>query len=202
MPGVLMPMAPYNLLPCRLDSFAFGGYLALVSRGDPAEVVRMRRLAPMLVAGSFVGLAALYVAGQGLRPFEGPQRTLDFTLLALGFGGLLVMVLESAPQGACRKLFESRPLMTVAKYSYGLYVVHLVAAFALIPWVAHTWWTNPVYGSFIFANLGFVVLAGGMSLVLAWTSWHLLEKRAIALKRYVPYGTAPAREPPRRAVTA
>ena len=92
--------------------------------------------------------------------------------------------------------------MMVAKCSYGLYVVHLAVAFLLIPYVHHSWWTNPLAGSFVFANIGFLLLAGGASLLLSLASWHLLEKRFIALKRYVPYGTARASDPPLRAVSA
>jgi peptidoglycan/LPS O-acetylase OafA/YrhL len=191
--GVFGPTAPYSLLPCRMDSLAFGGYIALALRGEPEEIARIRRLAPALAAGAFLALGAIFLGFQGLRPLGRFQALVDFPLLALGFGGLLVIVLDSQPQSLWRKVFASRPLMTVATYSYGLYLLHLAAAFALIPYVAHSWWTNPVRGSLVFANLGFLLLAGGLSLVLASASWYLLEKRAIALKRYVPYGTAPAR---------
>jgi peptidoglycan/LPS O-acetylase OafA/YrhL len=187
--GVLGPAAPYSLLPCRMDSFAFGGYLALVLRGDSGEIARIRRVAPVLVGIAVLGLGAIFLGQQGLRPLGRLQVTIDFPLLALGFGGLLVMVLDSKPHGAWRTVFESRPLRTVATLSYGLYVVHLAVAFALIRYVAHTWWTKPVGGSLVFANLGFTLLAGAASLCVAWMSWHLLEKRCIALKRYVPYGT-------------
>jgi peptidoglycan/LPS O-acetylase OafA/YrhL len=190
--GVLMPTAAYSLLPCRMDSFAFGGYLALVLRGDAGEIARVRRLAPALIGVAFLGLGAIFLAEQGLRPIGPLQATLDLTLLALGFGGLMVMVLDSTPGTVWRRAFANQPLRIVATYSYGLYVVHLVAAMALVHYVAHSWWTKPVYGSFVFANLGFTMLAGVASLCLAWTSWHLLEKRAIALKRYVPYSAAPA----------
>ena len=64
----------------------------------------------------------------------------------------------------------------------------------LLPLVVGAWWTRPVYGSFLFANLGFLALVCTGSLAIAWVSWHLLEKRAIALKRYVPYGTAKSRD--------
>ena len=200
--GPFTKAAPYSLLPCRMDSLAFGGYLALAVRGDAVEIARIRRLAPVLAGGAFLLLLAIYVLQQGLRPLDDPQRTVDFSLLALGFGGLLIMVLDSKPGGLWRRIFESRPLMTVAKCSYGLYVVHLTVAFVLIPYVHHTWWTYPVAGSFVFANIGFLLLAGGASLLLSLASWHLLEKRFIALKRYVPYGTAPANDPPLRAVRA
>jgi peptidoglycan/LPS O-acetylase OafA/YrhL len=193
--GPFREWAPYALLPCRMDTFAFGGYVALAVRGEAAEIRRLRRLARVLAAGSLVGLAAIYLRQHGLKPFEEPLRTLGMSLLTLGFGALLVLVLDLEPATAWRSAFESRPLMTAAKFSYGLYVVHPSIAFALIPLVAHTWWTRPVLGSFVFANLGFLALAGGASVVVAWASWHLLEKRALALKRFFPYGTAPTSQP-------
>src|SRR5262249_23619135 len=94
------------------------------------------------------------------------------------------------------------PLMTVAQCSYGLYVVHLAVAFALIRYVHHTWWTMPVAGSFVFANIVFVVFAGGASLFVGFASWALLEKRFLPPKRYRPDGAAPAVDPPLRAVSA
>ena len=193
--GTFREWAPYALLPCRMDTFAFGGYLALAVRGEATETRRLRRLARVLAVGSLVGIAAIYLRQHGLKPFEEPLRTLGLSLLTLGFGALLVLVLDLDPASPWRRPFESRPLMIAAKFSYGLYVVHLAVAFALIPLVAHAWWTRPVLGSFVFANLGFLALAGGISVVLSWASWHLLEKRALALKRFVPYGTAPASQP-------
>jgi len=200
--GPFTKAAPYSLLPCRMDSLAFGGYVALAVRGDGAEIARIRRLAPVLAGGAFLALLAIYLLQRGLQPLDGIQRLIDCSLLALGFGGLLVIVLDAKPGGTLRRIFESRPLMTVAQCSYGLYVVHLAVAFALIRYVHHTWWTMPVAGSFVFANIVFVVLAGGTSLLVALASWHLLEKRFLALKRYVPYGAAPALDPPLRAVSA
>jgi len=186
--------AAYSLLPCRMDTFAFGGWLALAVRGDAAEVARLRRLGPALVAVALAGLAAIYVARHGIRPFDVPQQTIGFSLLTLGFGGLLVMILDAAPHAALRWIFESAPLLAAGKFSYGLYVVHLAVAAVVIPRVVHAWWTRPVAGSVILANLGFLALAGAGSLAIAWASWHLLEKPALALKRYVPYGRAPGRE--------
>lgn len=189
--GIFLKTAPYSLLPCRMDTFAFGGYLGLAVRGDAAEITRLRRLAPVLLVGALVGLVAIDLRQHGLKPFEDPQRTIGFSLLTLGFGGLLVMMLDSEPRSLWRRIFESRPLVYAGKFSYGLYVVHLAVAFAFIPRVVNTWWTKPVWGSFVFTNLLFLALAGGVSWVIAWASWHLLEKRALALKRYVPYGHRP-----------
>jgi peptidoglycan/LPS O-acetylase OafA/YrhL len=188
--GMFRENAPYSLLPCRMDTFAFGGYLALAVRGETNEVARLRRLGPMLVAGAFLGLAGIYLGWHTLWPFDNPMSTIGFSFLTAGFGGLLAIVLGAKSGTVLHRLFESRPLVTAAKFSYGLYLVHLAVAFALIPRVLGAWWTKPVDGSFFFANLGFLALVGTASLAIAWVSWHLLEKRAIALKRYVPYGTA------------
>ena len=191
--GMFRETATYSLLPCRMDTFAFGGYLALTVRGETEEVAWLRRLGPMLVAGAFLGLAGIYLRWHTLKPFDTPTATIGFSFLTVGFGGLLVIVLDAKPSTVLRRLFESRPLVTAAKFSYGLYVVHLAVGFLLIPRVVGAWWTKPVDGSLFFANLGFLALAGTASLAIAWVSWHLIEKRALALKRYFPYGTAKPR---------
>jgi peptidoglycan/LPS O-acetylase OafA/YrhL len=192
--GLFRENAPYSLLPCRIDTFAFGGYLALAVRGEAKEVAWLRRLGPMLVAGAFLGLAGIYLGWHTLWPFDHPMNTIGFSFLTAGFGGLLTIVLGAESGTVLHRLFGSRPLVAAGKFSYGLYVVHLAVGFALISRVLGAWWTKPVDGSFFFANLGFLALVGTVSLALAWLSWHLIEKRAIALKRYVPYGTAKSRD--------
>src|SRR4029077_4052033 len=148
--------AAYSLLPCRMDTFAFGGYLAPAVRGATDEVAWLRRLGPMLVAGAFLGLAGIYLGWHTLKPFAKPMSTIGFSFLTIGFGGLLASVLDARSGTILRRLFESRPLVTAAKFSYGLYMVHIAVAFVLIPRVAGAWWTRPVDGSFCLANLGFV----------------------------------------------
>ena len=192
--GIFRENAAYSLLPCRMDTFALGGYLALAVRGETDEVARLRRLGPILVAGAVLGLAGIYLGWHTLKPFENPMSTIGFSFLTAGFGGLLAIVLDAKSGTVLHTLFGSRPLVTAGKYSYGLYMVHLAVAFALMPHVVGTWWMKPVYGSFFFANLGFLTLAGTLSLAVAWVSWHLIEKRALALKRYVPYGAGEARD--------
>ena len=192
--GMFRENAPYSLLPCRMDTFAFGGYLALAVRGDTDEVAWLRRVGPMLVAAAFLGLVGIYLGWHTLWPFDSPMNTIGFSFLTAGFGGLLAIVLGAKSGSALHRLFGSRPLVAAGKFSYGLYIVHLAVAFALLPLVLGAWWTRPVYGSFFFANLGFLALVCTGSLAIAWVSWHLLEKRAIALKRYVPYGTAKSRD--------
>ncbi len=61
--GIFRENAAYSLLPCRMDTFAFGGYLALAVRGETDEVDWLRRLGPMLIAGAFLGLAGSISAG-------------------------------------------------------------------------------------------------------------------------------------------
>jgi peptidoglycan/LPS O-acetylase OafA/YrhL len=37
----------------------------------------------------------------------------------------------------------------------------------------------------------YIVVASAVTYVLAWLSWHLLERRVLALKRYFQIGRAP-----------
>jgi hypothetical protein len=48
-----------------------------------------------------------------------------------------------------------------------------------------SWMGSPLPGQLVF-----YVVTTAPAFLLAWLSWHLLERRALALKRFLPYGRA------------
>lgn len=54
-------------------------------------------------------------------------------------------------------------------------------------------WPLAVGGSYLPAQLAFHAVSTGATLALAWASWHLLEKRFLALRRFVGGEAIPAR---------
>jgi len=99
----------------------------------------------------------------------------------------------SPGRGPLRRLFESRPLRVLGKYSYGLYVLHVplqplylrlfppARLGALGAGLGHT-------GSRLVGLLGFTALAAGVTLGLAMLSFHLFERPFLRLKRFFEYG--------------
>jgi peptidoglycan/LPS O-acetylase OafA/YrhL len=121
----------FVLLPCRIDALAAGALAALYLRSPRFHPRLWQRLASaacwlllpaalgwiVLTAGDVRETAAFQVAG--------------YSLLALGYAGLLAKVLDG--QAAWRKTFEAAPLVSLGKYSYGIYLFHVVLFSAVLP---------------------------------------------------------------------
>lgn len=187
----------YVLTPCRVDALAVGAYLAVRQR-DPGGLAALGRYAPR------VGLAALGAAlaliGLELRfdltPIWAPgfgrySLMFGFSIVALGFGALLVHLLLSHERGWLRRAFSSRPAVFLGKYSYGIYLVHLPIravirdkfygpSYANPPRKFLTWAGSELPGQLLFYPLVLLPI-----LTVAWLSYHVFEKRFLGLKRHL-----------------
>jgi len=192
----LAPFSIYVLTPCRMDALAAGAFLAVRARKPPG-------LAALVPAAKRVGLAAgLAALGIGVgehvaglatiyQPGQGPISVLlGFTLVALAFGALLVVVVEAPPTSRLHRVFASRWLQFFGVYSYGLYLFHLpVRAILAIRVYGPAYRAPPhrffaTHGTEILGQLLFYPLALAVIVPVAWLSYHLYEKRFLALKRY------------------
>jgi peptidoglycan/LPS O-acetylase OafA/YrhL len=82
--------------------------------------------------------------------------------------------------------FQSRVLIWLGKYSYGIYVYH----HALKPvWMRFFWdgWLLPQLGSGWPATFAYTGLATAASLLLAWISWKCFESPILSLKSRFNY---------------
>jgi peptidoglycan/LPS O-acetylase OafA/YrhL len=89
-----------------------------------------------------------------------------------------------------------RPLLSLGRYSYALYLVHLPVATILTQHFHAAEAVPTLFGSSLPASVTFSLMAGGISFALAWASYHVWEKHFLKLKAHFPYDqTAPAEAP-------
>lgn len=184
----------YRVTPGRLDQLALGALLAVLLR-DPALRPRLLRAWPWLAAAGAAGFLALGLANGPFDMHRAPLELWSHTLLGLAFAGLVVAAVAGEGTGVgLQRLLLRRPLQALGRWSYGVYVfhyfVHLWALGALraTPWGAGLLASRAGYA--LYAAAG-----AGASVALAALSWRLVERRALALKRF--FVARPPGAPPR-----
>ncbi len=185
---------PYNLLPARVDTLALGALLALALRGG-GQIARFRPHAQLVAAGSLLVLAILFYTQDGLSAIDRRVQTIGLSALALLFAAVLLLALTSRPGSTLYRIFTHPTLSFMGRYSYAIYVFHLLVAFEVASQVLRSYGARTVFGSQIPQNIAFSVICSAISIAAAWLSWHLFERQVLKLKRYVPYGREPITEP-------
>jgi len=170
----------YLFTPVRLHTLAAGAGLAIAFR-RPALWETLTRFAPWVAvtSGAVTVAGLLFPNYLSLVPF-GPFL----------WGAVLVLALSPGSRWATAL---DRPLPRLfGKFSYGLYVWH---------YFANPWLKGPVYEEIArFTGHGgalslavFTIFAFAFSFAASLTSWWLLEKPCLSLKRYFRYGAPPTR---------
>ncbi len=178
----------YFLTPGRVDGLALGGAIALIARGT-GGLMRLRRMAPAVLAAAAAVLAAAALHPSGFNPGGVYMVSVGYSALAFCFGAVLVLALDGG--GALLPRLLSAPVLRFfGRYSYGLYVVHVpLIALAQLAGVspdafAGTRWELP-------GLLGYMALMATASILVALASWNLYEKPFLKLKSRFTY-RAPA----------
>ncbi|HTC52519.1 MAG TPA: acyltransferase [Steroidobacteraceae bacterium] len=169
------------LTPFELDALAIGGFLAVYLRDPHAAAGARRAVLPLTLAGIAVMLVQF-----ALRHFTTSGNAVEsvrsgaFHLLLTA---LLLKALLAPPTSGWSRFFCSRPMITLGKYSYGLYVYH---HFFSHYFTAHA--TDVALGSLIgsrLAALGILAVGGiAASMGIAWLSFEYFEKFFLQLKRF------------------
>lgn len=168
-----------DTLPARMASFGAGMLVAVLTHG--------RSAGPRVATGLTVaGIAFVLLEGtarsMGLGPLTARQLLVD-TPASLGFGLIVAgLVLGRVPGAA---IVSRGPLRWYGTYSYGLYLWHFPVIFVLR---SLDRWPSTLAGA--------LLLTMAISTLLAFATWHLLERPAIAWARR----RMPSRSPRRPAL--
>ncbi|MEZ4294435.1 MAG: acyltransferase [Polyangiaceae bacterium] len=171
----------YTLTPCRLGGLALGGFLATV----PQEKLRASSKAALRVGGLAAAVSAAVLLITRSTHMEGRGWTgIGFTALSVLWASVITLAL-SAP--VVTRVFSSRPLTFLGKYSYGLYLWHMpVAIFVRDSVFGPKVWPR-VFGTLLVGQLVYDVLAMAVSIAVAWVSWRALEEPILRLKKHFHY---------------
>ena len=179
-------IAPYALTPARLDSLAAGALLAVFLSDQRTEkwAARIAMLAGVVAAAVTV---TVFHRHGGLWTYGGWEEGPGYTVMAIGWGGLVAAGVTAARGTIAARALGARWLRALGKYSYAMYVFHVPIWAHLQPLVFPDNRVPAVWGSHIAASLGLAVLCGVLAFAAAFASWHLYEKRFLKLKRYFAY---------------
>lgn len=165
---------PTNTLT-HLDGLAVGSLVAIT----------LRVFSWSVPAWKWITRAALAVGAAGVVLMLHRGSAFTDTLLAIGFGGMLLAALlgQAAPRPNlyCRAL-TFRPLLFVGKVSYGLYVTHILVFSILGGYV-----DKPLDPYGIPGNLAIVAIRLAAAIGFAALLWYRFEKPILALKRHFTF---------------
>jgi peptidoglycan/LPS O-acetylase OafA/YrhL len=169
------------LTPFQLDALAIGGFFAVYLRQPDGVAAARRAVMPMALAG-----VGLLLAQYGVRHFTGygnavqSLRTGAFHLL---LAALLLKALGAPASSGWSRFFCSSPMVTLGKYSYGLYVYHHFLSYYFV-----THGTDRLLAGVIGSHIAaLAILAGAgmaVSMAIAWLSYEYFEKFFLRLKRF------------------
>ena len=180
----------YTYTVCRMDALALGGAIAAWLQ-LPRASDHLARHRPYLAWGSLMLLIIGFVVTRGYPRLSALGQTIGYSWLACAFAmAVLAVALRANEAGAVswKRPLAAEPLLTLGKYSYAMYVFHKPL---------HDWIGRPLLVHFklldqpsCWVAVGYFVIGTLTTLALAATSFHLFEKRFIALKRLFVAETA------------
>jgi peptidoglycan/LPS O-acetylase OafA/YrhL len=184
--GGVSTSSVYAMTFTHLDGLAIGAALAVGLR-SPRPSAIVSSVAPIGAVLALLAMLAVRALDGSFLFWNRSMAMYGYTIIAIGFGCLLVLVLKHQQRPVIRALFTNRFMIATGRYSYALYLAHVPIATALYqalyePYAAKA---SPPRAAAAFAV--FALIAFATSWAAAWASWHVFEKRVLALKRYFAY---------------
>lgn len=186
--GLPGPVA-YYLTPMHVEDLTLGALAAVVVR-DPRLILTLRWIKPLITLGC-VGVALTFFISRGFEANKPLVLTVGTSSLNIIFFGLILKAaLVRHEKNLLTRSLRSKSLRWLGKYSYGAYIFHLpiaiTAAEYFRPRLPALSMTHRIVLVLTVMSTGIV-----LSCLLAYISYHLLEKRFLALKRLFTPGWKP-----------
>jgi peptidoglycan/LPS O-acetylase OafA/YrhL len=180
-------LAGYVLTIARMDALAVGALLALIFRDPNCRAILARWIWP---AGMLSGavLITIFAWKRGFHVTDELVLTIGFSALALMFGALVSLSIIVPQNTWLGKLFSHPILSTFGRYSYALYIFHPIVVFAHQELIGKK--ALPFFLGSQLPALGLLIATlTGVTLSIAWCSWHAYESHFLKLKSLFPYKT-------------
>jgi peptidoglycan/LPS O-acetylase OafA/YrhL len=173
------PEVVYSFTPCRLDALALGSLLAILVRSGVGHRVQLQ-LGRGLAFGGALALVAVVAIRQTVSSEDSVMQTAGYSLLALACAGVVLLTVLSAPGSGTVRFLTAAPLKFIGRYSYGIYLFHglLTPLYKQLPFAR----LASVLGSPFTAALLVTAVGFAASILVAFASWHLFERRFLDLK--------------------
>jgi peptidoglycan/LPS O-acetylase OafA/YrhL len=169
--------AAYGFTVSRMDALALGAAVAAIVRAPTGGIfarVSSTRLQQIAIGLLLVG----FVITTAYRPHGLMTLTVGHSMLAVAFA-IVIFAVATGTAGRWQAVFTSPVLMTVGKYSYGMYVLHLgIDLLWQQPILDRLAWTGGLRPAV------YMVVIPFLSFAAAFLSYHLLEKHFLRLKRF------------------
>lgn len=178
-------VVPYVLTPTRVDSLAVGALVSILMLQPNAVLKWLPRFRWMAIA-SAVGLAGLVLLYGRYHRDDLLTTVIGYSLLALISAWAVLAASQMKCQSRLSKVLVNPVFISLGKYSYGIYVLHMFFAPAYIQLFG---WTalHKLTGSYANAIVAHFILATACSWGIAWLSYNLMEKHFLRLKRFFDY---------------
>jgi len=170
----------HDFLLSRLDTLALGAAIAILLRGPLQE--RILRWAPLLfvlATGSVIGMC---IARQSVNHSDPVIATVGFSVIALAYGGVLLLALRRGSWAA--RFMSSKVLRLFGKYSYGMYLYDLPLTVVLSP--RREFFIARLH-SYGIGSVVFLIFCVAVNLLVAAASFHLIESPIMRFKSRFNY---------------
>jgi peptidoglycan/LPS O-acetylase OafA/YrhL len=163
----------------RMDTLLVGAFCALAVR-DPRLLNRVRPMLPYIAIISSCGMVAIDFVAHEIRSRAYYTQSFGYSLLALGFGTLVLWAYLHAGTGTILdKSLQQVWLRKLGKYSYGIYVYHhpvFLVGSAVFTGVK-------VAGHDVIPSIPYCVGIVAASVLVARASYAILERPFLEMKR-------------------
>lgn len=166
-------MTRYVLMPCRMDSLALGGLVALLMRSPRSRTLTF----PRVRNGALLsGTIALVAVGISPSAYSALMSSVGYTIIDITCALLLIMVLRWPARGAVKWL-RWPPLVYTGRIAYGLYLLHAPASWAARCGIQ--WLTGVVINGHSGLSIPVTLIS---SYAVAALSWRWFETPVLAYK--------------------